>query len=331
MIAAALEGGQWIIEVIKKRMVYILAIILFVSGLYDIYTVAVANYADQWDFVDEIVSAVIKMVAAEFMVFDPKKSIMRAIGFYSMSLGITRIISSLSTLYFVSSLSLAIGGVMLVMGVNMLISSYNYLNDTTRGRTGITLSATVLALMDVLFIVLIFESNRFGLDPSQYGDMSKIIISLFEYITLLLIMDTKELRFSTSYEKSNTRIESARVTYTVAGDLTIDPEDAKVMSHMFDDRSSWKVCDNGGPVECEYKIRIIDGRIPSTVIMQKWKDSDPIHFTVVNDDTDSIILANRFSVHSVSSDGERPSFLRLFDEKRMIMQIAVRSEEEVVG
>ena len=317
-----LEQGQRIICFTKARLVHVLALILIVSGGYEIYCVISADYSDQWGFIDEVYSAIIKIIVAEFILFDPKKNVLRAMGFYAMSIGLTRIISSLSMLINTDTISLAIGGTTLVMGANMLISSYHYINDTTRGRTGMIVSASILSIMQAVMLMMDYESRRMGTSLFTEAQMVPMIISLFQYIVLLLIMDTMELRYSTSLEKSNTRIQSASVTYSVAGDLLLTRKDAMVLRDMFVDRSSWHPVEDGGPVESEIRLHTINGRIPSCMILQKWKDSDKIHVTVVNDDSESVILANRYSVSRVVADDGLTN-IRLFDDSRMLMQFGV--------
>ena len=71
---------------------------------------------------------------------------------------------------------------------------------------------------------------------------------------------------------------------------------------------------------------LVKGRIPSCMILQKWKGSDMIHVTVTNSTEGSIILANRFSVTDVTADGddETLSTLRLFGDNELLMQLAVK-------
>jgi len=324
--AAAIDRTKQILGFTKTKLVYILAIILIASGAYELYCVATASYSDTWEFRDEILSAVIKLVMAEFMIFDPKKNILRAVGFYAMSLGLSRIVNGISTLFSVSTISLVVGGVMLVMGINMLISSYNYLNDTSRGRTGMMFSACMLSLLQVVLLVMTYESVRLAFDPPEKVEIVPNVIQLFQFIVLLLILDTKEARFSTAVEKVNTRLESARVTYTVEYDMAIPRPGAVMLKHMFDDRSQWTTVEDGGPAESECTICVKDGRIPSYLVLQKWKGSDKIHVTAVNDTSGSVVLAKRFSVSEVYADSDDDcqfSVLRLFDEKRLLLQIFV--------
>ena len=315
-----MEGGQRIVEYIKSKLLYVLVLVLLVSGTYEIYIVATSDYSDDWLLLGETYSAVIKIVMAEFIIFDPKKSVVRGIGFYAMSIGLSRLLNSLQTLSDVSTVSFAIGVVMLIMSVNILYSSYKYMNDTSRGRNGM-----------IAMLVILFQSERLGLGEMDRDKVLPMTITLLQYLLLLMILDTKELRYSTLMEQVNTRVESARVTNTLEYDKGMHRFDVLVLKHMFDDRSCWHNVDDGGPIECESRIRIVEGRIPSCMILQKWKDSERIHVTVVNDDAGSMILAKRFSVSRVVSDSEDDEVFTsvcLFDDRSLLAKISVKTDVE---
>lgn len=326
-----MEGGQRIVEYIKSKLLYVLVLVLLASGTYEIYRVATSDYSDDWLLLGATYSAVIKILMAEFIIFDPKKSVVRGIGFYAMSIGLSRLLNSIQTLSDVSTVSFAIGVVTLIMSVNILYSSYKYMNDTARGRNGMITSTSVLAVIQIAMLVILFQSERLGLGEADKGQVVPMTITLLQYLLLLMILDTKELRFSTLMEKINTRVESARVTNTLEYDKGLRRSDVVVLKHMFDDRSCWHNVDDGGPVECESRIRIVDGRTPSCMILQKWKDSERIHVTVTNDDSGSMILAKRFSVSRVVSDSEDDGLftsLCLFDDRSLLAQISVRTDVE---
>jgi len=323
MTMADESKGRTGIQKVKGGVVYLLAAILIAVGLYELYTVYTADYHDEWGFIDETYSAIIKIVMAEFILFDPKKNVLRAVGFYAISIGITRIIASFRTLAFVSDISLVIGGITLVMGVNILISGYNYLKDTTRGRTGMIAGTGTLAIMQTIMLMFTYESYRMT-GVLEYEQIAPSVILLIQYVVLLLILDTEEVRYGTLMEKTNTRVESARVISTIEKDFNLRKEDADVILGMFEDRSSWESIPEG-PIESEKRILMTEGRIQSWMILQKWKGSDDIHVTMANDPDGSIIAANRFSVHRVTSenDGEDITSVRLFSETSLIMQLAV--------
>ena len=62
------------------------------------------------------------------------------------------------------------------------------------------------------------------------------------------------------------------------------------------------------------------------MILQKWKDSERIYVTLVNDDSGTILQANRFwitdIIPDVGEDGEL-TCIRLFADGRMLSSISV--------
>ena len=126
-------------------------------------------------------------------------------------------------------------------------------------------------------------------------------------------------------------MRNVSITRTMDPGFSVSKEDAIELMNMFEDRSSWTpVCD-GGPAECEKRYRFEEGRIPGTIILQKWKDSDRIYATVVSDDTGTIIQANRFYITDVipnSKDEKEITQIRLFSDGRMLSSVLV-SEMEI--
>lgn len=325
------ESGQRLISRMKKGTVYMLAIILILSSAYEIYMVYMADYEDEWGFLDETYSAVIKIIMAEFILFDPKKNVLRAVGFYAMSIGLSRIINSLSVLSQQSTFSLITGLILLTMGINLIYSSYNYLKDTTRGRNGMLFSACVLSAMQVITLLVYYQGYRTA-SSVPVDEIIPSVIMLVLYIVLLLILDTEEIRYSTLLEKTSTRVESVTSTNMLLKGYVIDRVDALVIRHALDDRSSWNPVSDGGPVEAEKRIRISDGRIKSNMILQKWCGSDKIYVTMVNDDSGTIMLGNRFSLTQIvpdTDDDNSFSNIRLFNGDSMLMQLAVSKDNEM--
>ena len=322
-----IESGIKAIGFMKRGTVYLLALILILSSAYEIYTVYMADSTDEWGFLGETYSAVIKIIMAEFILFDPKKSLPRAVGFYAMSIGLSRVINAITTLSQRSAFSLAVGLVLLFMGGNLIYSSYQYMKDTVRGRNGMLYSTCVLAFMQA--IMLAFYYQTYKMTGSVEGfDLIPSAIMLIQYIVLLLMLDTEDVRYSTLLEKTSTRVESVTSSNMILKGFVLKRDDALVIKHLFDDRSTWQPISDGGPVEAEKRIRLVEGRIQSNMILQKWHGSDRIYVTVVNDDDGTILLGNRFSVTSVVPDVEGDnefSNLRLFDDKKMLMQMAVEA------
>jgi|GEM_PF-6661774 len=313
------------IQTSKYHIVYLLAFILILTSAYDIYKVYEAAYVDTWGLLDDIYSAVIKIIMAEFILFDPKKNVWRAIGFYAMSIGLTRLISSYSMISSIDPTSLAFGLITLLMGVNILISGYRYMNDTTRGRVGMMASTWMLLTLQLVILVMYFQTWKL-MGSIEMSNIAQSVILMIQYITLIIIMDTDEIRYNTITEKVSTRLQSAMMASNVERKFELDRKNAYVLKHMFDDKSSWNQITNDGPIESEKRLTIKDGRVQTNMILQKWKDSENIHVTMVNDGSGTIVAATRFSVSDIICDSEDDdSFrsIRLFDGNKIQMQLSV--------
>lgn len=320
--------GETIVN-FKNRFITILAIVLILSGLVNLILLTDSARPDVGRISYDLISALVKILMAILIIFDPKRSIYRAIGFYAMSIAISRTIYALITLADVSDFSLIYGGALLILGLNLIYSSYKYMSDTVRGRWGMLIGSTLMALMEVLGILVEIQNFFVQGEFDSFWVLTSVL-TILQYALLLVVLDTAEVRYGTQNEQSSTKLESVRVTNVVDPRYRMRQKEAEVLSTMFSDRSGWAPLDDGGPVECEKRIRTVEGRIGSSFILQKWKDSERIYVTVTNNDSGSIILANRFSITEVATDrdGDRIVAIRLFDGNRMLAQFSVMTEVE---
>ena len=320
------ETAQAVIAVAKNRLSFILAGIIIISGLIDVANMTVIGNSDS--VLTDTLVAIVKIGMGIFIIFDPKRNLMRSVGFYALSLGIARIISSLPMLGSSSDFIFIVAIVMIVMGVNLGYSGYSYLQDVSRGRFGMTFGSAALALIMAATIVSsVALSDQL---ETETTDLIIYIVYLFQYVLILVIMDSDEFRFSSWEEKSVRKMDDMRVTYTLTPGMHIPREDAKVIKHMFDDRSSWSKVDDGGPVECEARLHMEEDKVTSVMIMQKWKDSDRIYFTICNNDDGTILQANRFYVTDAiadDTDDDRFMNVRLYADGAMLSNISVMSAE----
>ncbi len=314
------------IQTSKHHIVFLLAFILIITSAYDIYRVYEAAYVDTWGLLDDIYSAVIKIIMAEFILFDPKKNVWRAIGFYAMSIGLSRLISSFSMILSIDPVSLTMGLITLFMGVNILFSGYRYINDTTRGRIGMMFGTWMLLALQLAMVLMYFQTWKL-MGTIEIKDIMPSVVLMVQYITLLIILDTDEIRYSTITEKVSTRLQSAMMASNIERMFELDRKNAAVLKHMFDDRTSWDQISDEGPAELERRLTIKKGRIQTNMILQKWKDSEKIHVTIINDGSGTIVAATRFSVSDVICDSEDDDAfrsMRLFDGNKIQMQLAVQ-------
>lgn len=320
------EKALSMVRTAHKCLPLILAATIMIAGVYNLWQYI--TFEESMASFGEICGAVIMIAMGLLILFDPKKSILRSIGFYAMALGLSRVMNSLSSIASESDMMFIIGLVMFGMGVNLMYSGFCYLKDTSRGRFGMTMASALLALLMIILIVMMSVSE----ETSAY-DMSVIIscfISLIQYSIVLLLMDMEVFRFGSFNEKALRKMDDIRRTYAPAPDMAITRDGGIVLKHMFDDRSSWTPVEDGGPVECEKKLCMEEDRAKSVMILQKWKDSDKIHATMVVDDNGTILQANRFSISDVVADNDDDSGfknLRLYADGRMVANLAIAETE----
>ena len=317
------ESTQVVIDGIKSKMPFILAGIIILSAIAD--AVSMAMYGAD-DAVFRVLAILVRVVMGFFIVLDPMRNLMRSVGFYALSLGLARILESFGMLANPSDLFFAIAIVMIGMGVNQVYSGYNYLRDVSRGRFGMIFGSAALALLMVIIIVSTASAEE-SLDPDYDAQLIlSSVIYLAQYVLILLIMDGDDFRFSSWNEKSVRKLDEIRLAYTLTPGMRFPRPYAVVLKHMFDDRSSWSPVDDGGPVECETRLRIVDDKATSVAILQKWKGSDRIYMTVTPDDVGTILQANRFWVTDVVADDKddgKFTNLRLYADGTMISNVSV--------
>ena len=324
------EIKETLVKTSRNWITYILAMVLIISSAYHIFAVLFSDSPDEMDFLERTYSAVIGIIMAEFILFDPKRSVLRSVGFYALSISISRIIQSITILIHPSLFSLVFGSILLFTGANLFFSGYQYLNGTSRGRTGMMAATTLLAVVQILMIMIFFQTDFLKDDYNSQYELLPSIITLTQYVVLLMILDTGELRYGSVREQANTKIETVRKTHVPTADCLLNRDDAAIMKDIFTDRSSWTSVDDGGPVESEIRINLIDDRVSSCMIIQKWKGDKKLYATVTGSPDGSIILANRFAITGVYADDEL-THVYLMNDSGIAACFAVAEEETEEG
>ena len=319
-----------LVKTSRNWITFVLAMVLIVSSSYHIFAVYFSESSSKVNYLEEIYPAIIGIIMAEFILFDPKRNVLRSVGFYAMSIALSRTISAIIILVKPSLFSLIVGGIFLVNGINLLISGVQYLKGTSRGRAGMMASSAILAVVQIFTILLFYQTDVLDSSYNNEYDLLPSIITLAQFVVLLLILDTGELRYGSVKEQANTNIESVRKTDALAAECVLKRDDADLMKKMFTNRSSWMSVDDGGPVESEIRIGLIDARISSCMILQKWKDDDRIFATVTNNVKGSVILANRFCITDVYSDRDLTQICLLNDDG-IIARFSVEKEKPEEG
>ena len=178
------NAAQGFIGAIKRKMPFFLASIIIISGLIDIANMTVFENDD--NIVNNSIVAFIKISMGLFIIFDPKRNLMRSVGFYALSLGLARIVSTLPMLGSESDLFFIVALVMLGMGINLVVSGYSYLQDVSRGRFGMTFGSAALAIIMALSLIMMItipDDDEYGLNA---GYMLVYSVYLIQYLLILI-------------------------------------------------------------------------------------------------------------------------------------------------
>ena len=324
------EFKDLLVKTSRSWITFLLAMVLIVSSSYHIFAVFFSESPNETDYLKGVYPAIIGIIMAEFILFDPKRNVLRSVGFYAISIALARIIGSIITLSEPSLFALIIGGTFLINGVNLLYTGTEYLKGTSRGRAGMMASAAILAIVQVFTILLYYQTDALDSSYDDAYDLLPSVITLIQYVVLLLILDTGELRYGSVKEQANTKIESIRKTDALTAECVLKRNDAEMLKGMFADRSSWTAVDDGGPVESEIRIRLIEARVSSCMILQKWRGHDTVYATVTSNVNGSVILANRFCITGVYADQDL-AHVCLLNDGGIAARFAVEKEKPEEG
>ena len=275
------------------------------------------------------VSTVATVFLATLILIDFSFNLNRTMGLYAMSLGISRIFKYGSHLGDGTGITFAYSLVMFGFAINMCVTAYTYLVNSVRGRFGMMFNSTVTLILSVCQILYISLVENKGFQYVLVNDPDSISIIVL-YVILLLMLTSAPIRMNTKGEKNVRTLNQIRLTHTCSPKSRILQKDADVLVKAFDDRSEWrKVC--SGPVECEYKFRIIHKVEEYTyVTVQKWKDSNEIYFTLSDHLEGSITDAYRFKIDMIyiKTDGSKAPMLVMQNNDGLFMRVNIWYAED---
>lgn len=280
------------------RFNMILALVFFAYAVVKIYEYGVIYDYLTWDV---IASSSAVMACSILILIDRSHNLVRTVGLMAVGLGLERVFTAIPT-FIPHELWSLIPLTQLILGLNLMVSGRSYMKGVTRGRMLMTLSAILIASLNISTIISMVLSNISI--TTCFMEMPGTFVTIFLYVMFIAVLDSAYLRSKDIMEIHNTTLEGIRNTY-VQGETSFITEDvARVLNVIFSDRSAWTLVDDGSPVESEYQFKL-DNRIGrSYMILQKWKESDVIHATVTDHSVGTIIHAQRFDLIDVYLDGD---------------------------
>jgi hypothetical protein len=321
---------------IVHRMGKLMGVLLIIYAVVVVYTYIMMytlgyEYGDYMELGPAVVLSIfLQIFFGTMILIDFSGNLGRAIGFYALSIGSSRLINYIHTLFDPHGISFIFGLVMVIMSVNMLYTGITFVRGSARSRMGMAL--TSLLMLSLTIGSLYYYASTYDYRPEdllEYFPDQCIICAL--YVLLFLMVGTETVRDSMPAVRYQKMLSSIRRVGASDPDSYILRSDAKVLAAAFEDRSSWTPVTDGGPALCEYKFRLTHHmNDTSAVRIQKWKDSEKLYITVTDSDKGSILNACRSAVTSVHYDGsiDTCSNIRFFGDGGLAIVFNVRDKVE---
>ena len=275
-----------------------MAVLLMGRGVYGIWDLYDEGWRDWWLYLAHsitIVGGIISLVLSRY-------SIVRLIGVYAISVGISRIMIATAEAYYEGSLIMfMLTGALIIFSLNLIVKGISFAAGNVIGRKTMMLSSMVLAAGYLTLVLIQFDfGNIFGIVDAE-DNQYQYLMNFFSYIILVVMLDLDSLRYGTRVGKHISNLDHIRGTFAFDSQAFIDTDAARCLL----DRSGglWKTIDD--PVVESEMVFEIGGRVMhSTVTAQIWKGESPIYLTITYEDG-SVLLANRAAVDYVfESDGK---------------------------
>lgn len=229
----------------------------------------------------------------------------RAISIYLLSLSVSRLLIYFLDLWNVDIIAFLIAIVMCTLSANMVITGVSFYKGISRNRNRImtTSMATIIAYIMLLSFKLHYSPDSF----STLIDNASLVIQIILYVVLLAALDSYDVSINTNigrlYNASRELVASVGAT-----DKTILSEaEARTIVNGFGNMDGWTPVSDGSPVEYEYEFTISIGCSNSQVLLQRWRGSDKVHFTIADSFAGSVVFAKRFSASRYAIDSGRDS------------------------
>lgn len=275
-----------------------------------------------------LIADLIMFVSAIIILYQKEISNSRAISIYLLTLSVTRIITYFPYLFDTNSLSFAFGILICTISVNMFVTGAFFFRGISRNRDSVMMSSLLMTLIYTLILsfylhysIDVWETLRLNL---------ALLLQLILYLILFITLDTYDVHINTDVGRVDATVRSLRAR-TGAGDKTvISLQEMNTIANGFGDMEGWTKVEDGGPAEYEYRVTISMRDSNSEMLLQKWKGSDKIHFTIADTLQGSLIYAKRFSANRFVYDSDDDSVIavRFIDDDGNLLRFHVVHTDE---
>ncbi len=258
---------------------------------------------------------------------DRQRNLLRSVGIYALALGGYRFINSVHTIhpgpYGLFSLVIA------VLGINLMISGRFYLHGVSRNRVSLMFSTLTLLISYLLVYVFMMHMGLSFHDCVELMPGQAIMCVMYAFY--IGILDSEVLRASDILAIHNETLNKIRCTQYTDPETWISQDVADVLSKAFTDRSDWTPISDGGPAVSEFRFDMKNKDGKSEVLVQNWKDSDELYFTISDHLDGTLIQAYRFAATSsiIVTDELCHKWLRVFGRQGICLQLRVDDPVEM--
>ena len=253
----------------------------------------------------------------------------KVLSIYLLSLSLTRILINYHNLFSVNTMMFAYGVLMCTISLNMLATGVFFYKGISRNRDSVMVSSLLMVV--VYAMILSFYVHYLGDVWYVLRENLPTLLQLFLYLILFITLDSYDVHVNTDMGRIDATVRSMRAR-TGAGERTVlSVHEMGVIANGFGNMEGWTRIDDGGPVEYEYKVTISMRDSNSVMLLQKWKGSNKVHFTIADSLDGSLVYAKRFSANRFVYDSNDDSLItvRFIDDDGNIIRFHVVHTDEV--
>ena len=239
-----------------------------------------------------LLSHVLMAVAGVFIILIGKKDMVRTIGLYAFTLGLTRALMRYEFIMDDPSniLSMIYNGFMMLMALNLVYTGLSFARGLVVRRMSMLITTFFFVGLDI-FLMLVPLSD---LGVSTLDNTTRVI-EVVMYIVLIIMLDSEAIRYGTSDGKHVRHLDRIRASYRAEPWAFITPESADNL--VRGEGPMWREVGDG-IVDREMVLRVSGRHIETTVLVQKWSGEDSLWFSVTPN-TKTIVFSNKIKVDEI--------------------------------
>lgn len=291
------DGRQRLRRVMRKVptvMCMAMGILMVVYGLVRML------FVDGYDEIDnKFITNVIMIVGGVFLTLYWRRSLIRAIGIFAISLGLSRIAIFSDQIQNGNIVTVIPCCILMLIAIALVLTGISFAMGKAVRRKAMMFTTLLMLGLNLIYVtvLIVVAGGIIDFGPAFYVNN---LVGGAMYIVLFYLLDSEEVRYGT-FDGRHVRYldrvrNSNRLDY-----VTWIPKDAA--EALLDPANRlWKPL-SGGPADSEFAFLIGGKTVTAHVIAQIWADDPRIHFTV-HANPGSIITANRFAADVITRVGD---------------------------